>query len=51
MADAAGASGLETLLQEIARNLADNQRFLQALREDRLDETGEIPEEEPFEEL
>jgi hypothetical protein len=47
--------GLDLLLQEIARNLEENQRFIKGLKEDRMDweleddETG--PDDEEFEEL
>ena len=47
--------GTELLLQEITRTLQDNRRFLQALKEDRLDrledEEGAEEAEEDFEEL
>lgn len=47
--------GTELLLQEISRTLQDNRRFLQALKEDRLDrledEEGAEETEEDFEEL
>lgn len=47
--------GAELLLQEISRTLQENQRFLQALKEDRLDrledEDGAEETEEDFEEL
>ena len=46
---------LELLLQEVSRTLGENQRFLQALKEDRIDEVDDLadPEtdEETFEEL
>ncbi|SJZ34295.1 hypothetical protein SAMN02745119_00111 [Trichlorobacter thiogenes] len=47
--------GLDLLLQEIAKNLEENQRFIKGLKEDRMDreleddETG--PDDEEFEEL
>ena len=47
--------GLDLLLQEIAKNLDENQRFIKGLKEDRMDreleddETG--PDDEEFEEL
>ena len=47
--------GLEFLLQEIAKNLDENQRFIKGLKEDLMyreledDETG--PDDEEFEEL
>ena len=46
---------LDLLLQEIAKNLDENQRFIKGLKEDRMDreleddETG--PDDEEFEEL
>jgi len=49
--------GAELLLQEISRTLQENRRFLQALKEDRLDrlededEDGAEEAEEDFEEL
>lgn len=47
--------GTELLLQEISRTLQENRRFLQALKEDRLDrledEEGAEETEEDFEEL
>lgn len=46
--------GLERLLQEIARNLDENQRFIKGLRDDRIDllEDPASPDvEEDFEEL
>lgn len=49
--------GTELLLQEISRTLQENRRFLQALKEDRLDrlededEDGAEEAEEDFEEL
>lgn len=48
--------GTELLLQEITRTLQENRRFLQALKEDRLDrleddEEGAEETEEDFEEL
>lgn len=46
---------LEFLLQEVSRTLGENRRFLQALKEDRIDEVDDLadPEagEETFEEL
>ncbi len=46
---------LELLLQEIARTIGENQRFLQALKQDRIDAddeaTAEQVEEDEFEEL
>jgi hypothetical protein len=48
-------AGLEHLLQEISRTLGENQRFLQALKEDRIDEAEDAAEsgdaDEEFEEL
>lgn len=47
--------GLDLLLQEIAKNLEENQRFIKGLKEERMDreladgETG--PDDEEFEEL
>lgn len=52
--DSPKAEGLELLLQEISKNLGENQRFLQALKEDRIDESEELAaasDEEEFEEL
>ncbi len=47
--------GLELLLQEIAKNLDENQRFMKALQEDRIDDLDDPSvadeREEPFEEL
>ena len=47
--------GLELLLQEIAKNLDENQRFIKGLQEDRMDreleDTEDDPAEETFEEL
>lgn len=47
--------GTELLLQDISRTLQENRRFLQALKEDRLDrledEEGAEETEEDFEEL
>lgn len=46
---------LQFLLQEIAKNIIENQRFLQILKEDRSDGTDDSDEladaEEDFEEL
>ena len=47
--------GLDLLLQEIVKNLDENQRFIKCLKEDRLDreleDTEDDPAEETFEEL
>ena len=47
--------GLEILLQEIAKNLDENQRFIKGLKEDRMDRDLEDDEasleDEEFEEL
>jgi len=47
--------GLDLLLQEIAKNLDENQRFIKGLKEDRLDQDLEgdegSPDNEEFEEL
>lgn len=47
--------GLDLLLQEIAKNLDENQRFIKGLKEDRLDheleDTEDDPAAETFEEL
>jgi hypothetical protein len=47
--------GIDRLLQEIARNLDENQRFIKGLKEDRMDEpedlAASIDAEEDFEEL
>ena len=47
--------GLEQLLQEIVRNLAENQRFIKGLKDDQIDEAEDLSEsldaEEDFEEL
>jgi hypothetical protein len=47
--------GLEHLLQEIARNLDENQRFIKGLKDDQMDEPEECPvfedADEEFEEL
>ena len=54
-ADPPNDAGLEQLLQEISRTLGENQRFLQALKEDRIDEAENSAEsgaaDEEFEEL
>jgi hypothetical protein len=54
-ADPPKDEGLEHLLQEISRTLGENQRFLQALKEDRIDEAEKSVEssgaEDDFEEL
>ncbi|ACD97055.1 hypothetical protein [Trichlorobacter lovleyi] len=46
---------LESLLQEVSRTLGENRRFLQALKEDRIDEVDDLADqengEETFEEL
>ncbi len=46
---------LERLLQDIARNLEDNHRFIKGIKEEHTDYTEEIPvsseTEEDFEEL
>lgn len=50
-------TGLELLLQDISKVLGENQRFLQALKEDRIDDQDEPDDqdaesgEEEFEEL
>lgn len=50
--DAAKTDGYDLILQEISRTLQENQRFLQALKEDRLDHLEDDEEvEEVFEEL
>jgi len=55
MVDPSKDEQLELLLQEVSRTLGENQRFLQALKEDRIDEVDDFadPEvgEETFEEL
>lgn len=47
--------GLDLLLQEIAKNLDENQRFIKGLKEDRLDRDLEddegCPDDQEFEEL
>ena len=47
--------GLDLLLQEIAKNLDENQRFIKGLKEDRMDRELEDDEnsldDEEFEEL
>jgi len=47
--------GLDLLLQEIAKNLEENQRFIKGLKEDRMDQDLEddepVSEDEEFEEL
>ena len=46
---------LELLLQEVSKTLGENQRFLEALKEDRIDEADDLSDldsaEETFEEL
>lgn len=46
---------LEFLLQEVSRTLGENRRFLQALKEDRIDDVDDLADqesgEETFEEL
>lgn len=53
--DSSKDEGLERLLQEIARTLEENQRFIKRLKDDRMDESEETDEssgaEEEFEEL
>ena len=53
--DPAKDEGLERLLQEIARNLDENQRFIKGLKDDQLDEPENVAEsgetDEAFEEL
>lgn len=47
-------TGLELLLQDISKILGENQRFLKALKEDRIDDQDEQDAEsgeEEFEEL
>jgi hypothetical protein len=47
--------GLEFLLQEIAKNIDENHRFIKGLKEDRMDQDLEddepVSEDEEFEEL
>lgn len=47
--------GLDQLLQEIVKNIGENQRFLQSLKEDRIDDLDEPDTaeetEDGFEEL
>lgn len=47
--------GIDCLLQDIARNLDENQRFIKGLKDDQLDEPEELgtsaDAEEDFEEL
>lgn len=46
---------LELLLQEVSKTIGENQRFLEALKEDRIDEADDLSDldsaEETFEEL
>lgn len=53
--DSSKDEGLERLLQEIARTLEENERFIKRLKDDRIDESEETDEpsgvEEEFEEL
>lgn len=47
--------GIDRLLQDIARNLYENQRFIKGLKDDRMDEPEDLSAsadaEEDFEEL
>jgi hypothetical protein len=47
--------GLDLLLQEIAKNLDENQRFIKGLKDERIDleieDDGAVSEDEEFEEL
>ncbi|MGE0918168.1 hypothetical protein [Trichlorobacter lovleyi] len=42
---------LESLLQEVSRTLGENRRFLQALKEDRIDEVDDLADQENGEEM